>query len=214
MSANGISTLPTKEEKQRAKLNLAAAKRKADGNPRSTYDLTLLPTQYDGNAIVDNPNETWAVIGRPWIDTVSAFTFYEAFGTTQPITTVQYASGNKIFVRSLTYDYSTTEPAIVIVNDIQVLNVLLRGHNLVVLDTNGNVLSTEQYDTYISIAETDRLAADLAAVASGNIVVLTVFDASAINANLRSVLNNTYGSTNNNVWNSSRIAHIFIGIKP
>lgn len=214
MSANGISTLATKEERQRAKLDLAAANRAADGNSRSTYDLTLLPTQYDGNSIIDNPNETWAVVGRPWIDTVSAFTFYEAFGTAQPITTVQYASGNKIFVRSLTYDYSTTEPAIVIVNDVQVLSVLLRGHNLVVLDTNGNVLSSEQYDTYISTTEIDRLAADLAAVASGNIVVLTVFDASAVNNNLRSVLNNTYGSTNSNTWTSSRVAHIFIGIKP
>lgn len=214
MSANGISTLPTKEERQRAKLDLAAANRAAAGNPRATYDLTLLPTQYDGNAIVDNPNETWAVVGRPWIDTLSAFTFYEAFGTTQPITTVQYASGNKIFVRSLTYDYSTTEPAIVIVNDIPVLSATLRGHNLVVLDTNGNVVSTEEYDTYGFTTEIDRLASDLAAVASGNIVVLTVWDASAVNSNLRTVLNNIYGSNNTNTWTSRRVAHIFIGIKP
>lgn len=214
MAANGISTLPTKEERQRAKLDLAASDRAAVGNPRATYDLTLLPTQYDDNDVIDNPNVTWAVQGRPWINTVADFTFYEAFGTTLPITTMQYVSGNKILARSLTYDYSTTEPATVIVNDIEVLSVTLRGHNLVVLDTNGNVISTERYDTYGVASEMDRLATDLNAVSSGNIVVIVVWDASAVNANLRSVLNTTYGSTNTNTWTASRVAHIFIGIKP
>ena len=45
MSANGISTLLTKELKQKAKLDLAATNRAADGNPRATYDITQLPTQ-------------------------------------------------------------------------------------------------------------------------------------------------------------------------
>jgi hypothetical protein len=66
MAANGISTLPTKEERQIAKLELAAAKRAANGNPRATYDITQLPTQYDGNAVVDNPNTGGLVTGRPW----------------------------------------------------------------------------------------------------------------------------------------------------
>lgn len=56
MSANGISTLLTKQARQLAKLDLAAAKRLAQGNPRSTYDITLLPTQYSGNTVVDNAN--------------------------------------------------------------------------------------------------------------------------------------------------------------
>ncbi len=67
MAANGISTLETKELKQKAKLDLAAAKRAADGNPRATYDITQLPTQYSDNDVVDNPNEGGLVQGRPWI---------------------------------------------------------------------------------------------------------------------------------------------------
>lgn len=66
MAANGISTLSTKEAKQKAKLDLAAAKRAADGNPRATYDITELPTQYSGNDIVDNPNVGGLIPGRPW----------------------------------------------------------------------------------------------------------------------------------------------------
>jgi len=66
MSANGISTLATKELKQKAKLDLAATNRATDGNPRSTYDITQLPTQYDDNGIIDNPNTGGLVLGRPW----------------------------------------------------------------------------------------------------------------------------------------------------
>jgi hypothetical protein len=66
MSANGISTLVSKELKQIAKLDLAATNRTADGNPRDTYDITQLPTQYSGNVIVDNPNAGGLIEGRPW----------------------------------------------------------------------------------------------------------------------------------------------------
>ena len=67
MAANGISTLTTKELKQKAKLDLAATKRAADGNPRATYDITQLPTQYSDNDVVDNPNVGGLVQGRPWV---------------------------------------------------------------------------------------------------------------------------------------------------
>lgn len=77
MSLNGISELSTngvadKEKRQKAKLDLAAAKRAADGNPRATYDITQLPTQWDFNTstneneIVDNPNTGGLILGRPW----------------------------------------------------------------------------------------------------------------------------------------------------
>jgi hypothetical protein len=66
MAANGISTLATKELRQKAKLDLAALNRAAAGNPRATYDITQLPTQYDGNNVVNNPNEGGLVVGRPW----------------------------------------------------------------------------------------------------------------------------------------------------
>ena len=69
MAANGISTLATKQLKQKAKLDAAAIKRAADSNPRSTYDITQLPTQYIGNNIIDNPNVGGLVQGRPWTTT-------------------------------------------------------------------------------------------------------------------------------------------------
>lgn len=65
MAQNGISTLATKELRQKAKLDLAAIKRAATDRP-STYDITKLPTQYDGNDIVDNPNIGGLEQGRPW----------------------------------------------------------------------------------------------------------------------------------------------------
>lgn len=66
MALNGISELATKELKQKAKLDAAAIKRVTDGNPRATYDITQLPTQYDDNTVVDNPNVGGLVVGRPW----------------------------------------------------------------------------------------------------------------------------------------------------
>ena len=57
-----------KEARQLAKLDLAAINRAAVGNPRATYDITQLPTQYDGNAVVDNPNVGGLIVGRPWTE--------------------------------------------------------------------------------------------------------------------------------------------------
>lgn len=214
MAANGISTLSTKELKQKAKLDLAAINRAAVSDPRSTYDITLLPTQYNNNAIVNNPNSNGLVIGRPWISTVSAFTFYEAFGTTTAISTTQYVSGNKIYAESSTYDVPSYQNARVVVNDIEVVNTALRGHTLVVLDSYGDVVTgPTQYDTYIDSANATALANALNSVATGNIVVLVVYDASADTAGLRSAINTGYGSTNSNTWSAERRSHIFIGIK-
>lgn len=71
MSLNGISTLPTKRERQDAKLALAATDRQTDGNARYTLDVTQLPTRYkvgdnDTADVVDNPNVGGLVQGRPW----------------------------------------------------------------------------------------------------------------------------------------------------
>ena len=68
MSANGIAHLATKELRQKAKLDQAAIDRAARGNARSTYDITQLPTQYDDNGIIDNPNVGGLIVGRPWIE--------------------------------------------------------------------------------------------------------------------------------------------------
>src|SRR5210317_1842667 len=95
MSANGISTLSTKEARQIAKLEYAQAKRKGrvitdggalgtygtwsdDGTdddtknyyrPNNTYDLTSLPDTYDGNVpgVDSNPNPDGLLQKRPWV---------------------------------------------------------------------------------------------------------------------------------------------------
>jgi hypothetical protein len=214
MAANGISTLATKELRQKAKLDLAATDRAARSNARATYDLTQLPTQYNNNAIINNPNTGALTVGRPWIATQSAFTFYEAFGTTTAISITRYVSGNKIYAESSTYDVPSYQPARVVVNDISVVNTELRGHTLVVLDSYGDVVAgPTQYDTYIDPANLTTLTSALNAVPSGNIVVLVSYDASALNAAVRSAINTGYGSTNSNTWVAGRTSQIFIGIK-
>jgi hypothetical protein len=72
MSLNGIAHLSTKAARQKAKLDLAATDRAADGNTRDTYDITQLPTVYSTSSnltsnVIDNPNVGGLVYGRPWI---------------------------------------------------------------------------------------------------------------------------------------------------
>ena len=56
----------SKEERQVQKLNIAASARTADGNARTFYTITDLPTKYTGNSVTDNPNVGGLVDGRPW----------------------------------------------------------------------------------------------------------------------------------------------------
>lgn len=211
MAANGISTLPTKELRQKSKLDLAAAKRAATGR-RSTVDITELPTQYNNNAIVNNSNAGGLLTGRPWVN-AAAFTFFEAINNTSALATTQYVSGNKIYAYSSSLDVVGYQPARVVVNEIEIVNTALRGHTLAVLDTYGDTVSITNFDTYGSAGAVTALANALNAVASGNIVVLVVYDASAFNAACRSALTTGYGNTNNNTWTPIRYNHIFIGIK-
>lgn len=72
MSANGISTLEYKRQRQEAKLAAAAAKRASEGR-RATLDITQLPTVYATNTnttslVIDNPNIGGLVYGRPWTE--------------------------------------------------------------------------------------------------------------------------------------------------
>jgi hypothetical protein len=120
MAANGISTLTTKQQKQLAKLDIASAKRQgktvaADGTvtgsadptknyarSRAFYDITQLPTQYNGNAVTDNPNSGGLVIGRPWIAisyavSPSASAINEGDTVTYTITTVGVADGTTLY---------------------------------------------------------------------------------------------------------------------
>jgi hypothetical protein len=141
------------------------------------------------------------------------FTWYEAFGTTAAISTTQYVGSTKIYAYSSTYDVPGYQPAVVAVNDIEIVNTENRGHTMVVLSPSGATVSINWYDTYIDPAQLTALANALNGVASGNRVVLVVYDASALNATVRSAINSGYGSTNTNTWLASRISHILVGIK-
>lgn len=73
MSANGISTLASKEARQVAKLDAAQTKRQAGGDTSSpayrslnTYNIDDLPTKYSGNVLIDNANTGGLIQGRPW----------------------------------------------------------------------------------------------------------------------------------------------------
>ena len=68
MSANGIAQLTTRQERQDAKLALAATKRETDGR-RHTLDITQLPNPYNGNDVDpdENPNTGGLIEGRPWV---------------------------------------------------------------------------------------------------------------------------------------------------
>jgi hypothetical protein len=68
-SANQIARLPTLEDRQIAKLELSHLERVNFSNPRPYYDITELPTYYDGNVVIDNSNPGGLIEGRPWVST-------------------------------------------------------------------------------------------------------------------------------------------------
>ena len=63
---NVIAYLPTLQDRQVAKLDLAALNRTQEGNPWDTYDITELPSQYIGNVSTPNPHPSGLIEGRPW----------------------------------------------------------------------------------------------------------------------------------------------------
>jgi len=72
MAANGISTLPTKQARQEAKLALANADRAARNVVEPgryadvTADIDQLPTKYVGDTVFVNDNTGGLKQGRPW----------------------------------------------------------------------------------------------------------------------------------------------------
>jgi hypothetical protein len=88
-----------------------------------------------------------------------------------------------------------------------------RGHKLVVLNPATNTVSINQnYDTYGSVSNTDSLAAAISAVADGLVVILTTYDATQCNQNLRNALR-LCGSESTETWATQRKSHAFIGQK-
>jgi hypothetical protein len=143
------------------------------------------------------------------------YTWYEAFGTTAAISTTQYVGSTKIYAYASTYDVpgGVDLPARVAVNDVEIVNTKNRGHTMVVLSPSGATVSINWYDTWVDPAQLTALTNALNGVASGNRVVLVVYDASALDASARSAINSGYGSTNSNTWTANRISHILVGIK-
>ena len=66
-TGNVIGRLPTLQDRQLAKLNLATLDRQDDGNPYDTYDIELLPSRYVGNTVTPNPHPDGLQLGRPWL---------------------------------------------------------------------------------------------------------------------------------------------------
>lgn len=145
--------------------------------------------------------------------TYPPYTWYEAFGTTVAISTTQYVGPTKIYAYSSTFDVPGYQNAVIQVNDVEIVNIALRGHTMAVLSPSGATVSIATYDTYGDPNAVTAMANALNAVASGNRAVLVVWDASALNATARSAINSGYGSTNSNTWVASRISHILVGIK-
>jgi len=112
MSANGISTLATKELRQKAKLELAAVERAAAGR-RSVYDLSELPTKYVENTVVDNLNSGSLVLGRPWgsSETPNLFSGLQIWYDTATASTINSGTfSDGTTVTSLLNRVSSTSP--------------------------------------------------------------------------------------------------------
>jgi len=89
-----------------------------------------------------------------------------------------------------------------------------RGHTLVVIDTLGNIISINTYDTYGDInLNCELLSSNLTSVTIGYIAIIATWDATGVNSNLRNTLRNSYGATSNVTWSTNRESHIFVGIR-
>lgn len=101
-----------------------------------------------------------------------------------------------------------------------------RGHTMAILsNVNLYVESISTYDTFdgggivgSTEVEFKRFEDALFLVPDGKIIVITSFEAIRISANMRSILNSSYGGVLTDEWTSKRLAlaeasHVFIGIK-
>ena len=163
MAANSISTLSTKELKQVAKLDIAQAKRQVktvarDGTiscsldstkpyyrTRNIYDITQLPTQYAGNAVVGNAHESGLLVGRPWTSYISAG--LQVFLRTAPSTGATWTDasgrGNNatiVTTGSGTYTYASDHGGGITLAGAYGAAINLAGYNLA---TDGGTYSVE-----------------------------------------------------------------------
>ena len=98
----------------------------------------------------------------------------------------------------------------VLINGIKYDFMPTRGHTLVVINpSSGAIESIKSYDTYTTASALDS---PLSAVASGKIICLFTADASGLTRTARNTLIEC-GSAMTDTWGSSRITHLFIGMK-
>ncbi len=98
----------------------------------------------------------------------------------------------------------------VLINGIKYDFMPTRGHTLVVINpSSGAIESIKSYDTYTTASALDS---PLSAVASGKIICLFTADASGLTRTARNTLIEC-GSAMTDTWGSSRVTHLFIGMK-
>lgn len=98
----------------------------------------------------------------------------------------------------------------VLINGIKYDFMPTRGHTLVVINpSSGAIESIKSYDTYTTASAIDS---PLSAVASGKIICLFTADASGLTRTARNTLIEC-GSAMTDTWGSSRVTHLFIGMK-
>lgn len=98
----------------------------------------------------------------------------------------------------------------VLINGIKYDFMPTRGHTLVVINpSSGAIESIKSYDTYKTASALDS---PLSAVASGKIICLFTADASGLTRTARNTLIEC-GSAMTDTWGSSRVTHLFIGMK-
>jgi len=92
---------------------------------------------------------------------------------------------------------------------------MTRGHTAVALDpVSGTVRAgwPKRYDTYGTPSLCTTMAADLASVASGDLVIFGTYDATSCTQDLRDALTNYFGDTGyTNTWVQQRTSHMFLG---
>lgn len=98
----------------------------------------------------------------------------------------------------------------VLINGVKYDFMPTRGHTLVVINpSSGAIESIKSYDTYTTASALDS---PLSAVASGKIICLFTADASGLTRTARNTLIEC-GSAMTDTWGSSRVTHLFIGMK-
>jgi len=141
------------------------------------------------------------------------------FSGSNKVYTANYTGAiDKIEVQASNYDQPSKEFVSYIKLNGTSIGTIGRGHTVAYFDvkSNTNVFDldgTVTKDTFGSITEVGDLMNYLTAIPTGNLLVMTSFDATACNIGLRNVLNDSFGGIRPDTWTATRYSHVFIGYK-